>query len=110
MTKAQELAVLDKAIAELGQASYLGPWLASVRHDVERSIRGDIGPALLPSEATVAAHEIIGAARVDAVTIVERARKDAARELDAARVQRANVLQGAARALRLAYESLEGSR
>jgi len=44
MTKQQELKILDKAIAELGAQSYLGPWLAEVRAEVEREITSDCMP------------------------------------------------------------------
>jgi hypothetical protein len=51
MTKAEEMAVLDRAIAALGSDSYLGPWLASVRCDAEREMLSDhsveaFGPSL----------------------------------------------------------------
>ena len=41
---AEELGILDRAIAQLGRDSYLGPWLASVRDEVERDIRSDFSP------------------------------------------------------------------
>ena len=44
MTKKQELEILDKTIAMLGRDSYIGPWLADVRGEVERDIRSDIAP------------------------------------------------------------------
>jgi hypothetical protein len=44
MTKDEELAVLDAAISKLGPNSYIGPWLQSVRGEVEQSIRSDITP------------------------------------------------------------------
>jgi hypothetical protein len=44
MLKAEELGILDRAIAQLGRDSYLGPWLASVRDEVERDIRSDFSP------------------------------------------------------------------
>lgn len=44
MTKDQELAILDKAITDLGKDTYCGPWLAMVRHEVEQSLRSDFYP------------------------------------------------------------------
>jgi hypothetical protein len=46
MTKSEELAVLDAAIAKLGTESYLGPWLASVRFEVEHSLTSDMPPLI----------------------------------------------------------------
>lgn len=51
MVKVEEMAVFDRAITELGSDSYLGPWLASVRVDVEREMLSDhsveaCGPSL----------------------------------------------------------------
>ena len=40
----EELAIIDRAIVQLGLDSYLGPWLASVRDEVERDIRSDFSP------------------------------------------------------------------
>lgn len=44
MTKAEELAVLDAAIAKLGTDSYIGPWLRDCRHEIEQSITSDLPP------------------------------------------------------------------
>lgn len=44
MNKAQELEILDVTIKTLGKESYCGPWLATVRDEVEREIRGDYFP------------------------------------------------------------------
>lgn len=41
MTIAQELVILDRAIAELGDDSYLGAWLKTQRGMVESMIRND---------------------------------------------------------------------
>lgn len=58
MTKNQELAILDKAIAALGADTYCGPWLAMVRHEVEQSLRSDIFPDFSLREARVECAEL----------------------------------------------------
>jgi hypothetical protein len=49
MTKSQELSILDEAISKLGTDSYLGPWLRSVRDEVEGMVKSDI----FPTEITI---------------------------------------------------------
>ena len=75
MTKAQEMALFDEFAAKFGRDSYLGPWLQSIRADVDRSIRCDIYPMPdLPDEA----YRKGEAARVRAMTItpdVSRSRR-----------------------------------
>lgn len=80
MTKAAELAILDTAIAQLGPRSYLGPWLASVRPEIEASIRSDLEPApILPAEAERRARQIIEDANAQAAETRERATVEAER-------------------------------
>ena len=45
-TKAQELAILDATIAQLGPFSYLGPWLTQVRAELEGHLRADHFPQI----------------------------------------------------------------
>lgn len=103
MTKANELAVLDTAIAALGSASYLGPWLASVRADVEASMRSDLEPAGLPSEARRDAETIVSEARIEAARVREaahldivRQREETARDIERARESARSLLRRAA--------------
>lgn len=65
MLKREELAILDRAIAELGAQSYLGPWLSSVRAEVEASIVSDLEPAMLPAEAYARAQQTIATAAAE---------------------------------------------
>lgn len=58
MTKAQELAILDKAIAALGADTYCGPWLATIRFEVEQSLRCDIFPEFSLRAAQVECAEL----------------------------------------------------
>lgn len=53
-----ELTVLDATIAQLGEHSYLGPWLANVRHDVRRDMHNDIMPSASLAELRTFASEL----------------------------------------------------
>ena len=80
MLKAEELAVIDLAIAQLGGDSYLGPWLASVRDEVERDIRSDFSPMSdLPDAAYRKGESIrrraVKSAELIVATADERAKK-----------------------------------
>jgi hypothetical protein len=64
MTKDQELKALDAFIAKLGPQSYLGPWLAENRLDIERDIRTDSGiDVQLPAAARHEARGIVESAK-----------------------------------------------
>jgi hypothetical protein len=45
-TKQQEINIINQAIRDLGEDSYLGPWLLSVRHELELAIRSDLVPEI----------------------------------------------------------------
>ncbi|CAB4162134.1 hypothetical protein UFOVP783_19 [uncultured Caudovirales phage] len=62
MNKQAELHILDHTIKSLGWDSYLGPWLSSVRDEVERDITSDFLPALTLADAIKA-----GKAKADEV-------------------------------------------
>jgi hypothetical protein len=66
ITKSEELEILNETIAKLGEKSYLGPWLLSVRHELEAMMRADSFPCISLSEA-----------REDALQIVNEGRKQA---------------------------------
>jgi len=77
MTKQQEIAVFDKAIAALGPDSYLGPWLAEVRSEVESNIRSDFFPQVTLKDAAASVTAIIDAAKEGAGKIVADAERKA---------------------------------
>lgn len=80
MTKDQELAIIDQTIAQLGARSYLGPWLTSIRPELEATIRSDYFPApILPAEAERRARQIIEDANAQAAETRERATVEAER-------------------------------
>jgi len=88
MTKAQELAALDRFIAQLGPHSYLGPWLADNRLDIERDITSDCAIDLqLPGAARHTARGIIESAREERERITDGARANAKRILDKAQAE-----------------------
>jgi hypothetical protein len=68
VNKQTELSILDAAIQKLTADSYLGPWLASVRAEVERDIISDILPSLTLADAVKA-----GKAKADEILAAERA-------------------------------------
>lgn len=70
MTKQQEILRLNATIKALGPDSYLGPWLATVRAEVESNIRSDMFPTILPSEIKAQADN-------EAKNIIERAEQKA---------------------------------
>lgn len=78
MSKAAELDVLDRAIAELGPSSYLGPWLAQVRAEVAGMVRSDFFPNVSLAGARDAAASIVEHATVQAADIVAKAHRDTA--------------------------------
>lgn len=100
MTKDQELAVLDRAIAELGRNSYLGPWLAEVRHEVERDVRNDFQPSATLAQARKGGEAIRERAQVAAKQILEQATREAKAKDDEARSWAERVREHARRAIR----------
>jgi hypothetical protein len=68
MNKQAELTILDAAIEKLTADSYLGPWLTSVRGEVERDITSDFLPSLTLADAVKAGKE-----KADAILAAERA-------------------------------------
>lgn len=81
MTKAQELAALDKFIALLGPSTYLGSYLADNRGTIERDINSDFTPQLLSIHKTVEYNRgLLDAAKADAEGIRKSAQAFAAEE------------------------------
>ena len=73
MTKQQEIEVLTKTIAALGPDSYLGPWLAEVKSEVERNIRSDFFPQITIADSVERGNQLIARAKSDAAAIVAAA-------------------------------------
>ncbi len=88
MTKNQELAILNEAIAKLGPDSYLGPWLTEVRAEVEAAIRSDVFPTVSLRESCATARATIEQAQEDAKRLraaAEKLKEQAGREMATAR-------------------------
>ena len=73
--------MLDGAIKQLGADSYLGPWLAQVRSEVERDIRSDIFPQITLKDSVDEGNRLIARAKLDAHEIVVKAKAEAAATL-----------------------------
>jgi K+-transporting ATPase c subunit len=65
-SKSQEIEILTDAIEQLGDNSYLGPWLKEIKTELEAQIRSDFHPTISLSEAATQASRIISAAAADA--------------------------------------------
>ena len=108
MTKAQEIAILDRAIAQLGPQSYLGPWLTESRLSIVADITNDVCIEVpLPGAARRDGAAILEAARTQAAAIVEAAERKAAQIEDQALAERRRVRESAARCLRTALMEVE---
>ena len=78
ITKKEELEIITATIGQLGEKSYLGPWLLSVRHELEAMIRADTFPSVSLAGSEERARLIIERAQRDAQKIVNRAENNAA--------------------------------
>ena len=108
MTKQQEIARINSLIATLGPASYLGPWLNSVRLEVEKCIADDVFPDI--SLADIAAkirkdkEECTNACQL----MVAKATRECEDKVKAARETAAYVRSAAKVALQSAISNLDG--
>jgi hypothetical protein len=59
ITKSEELEIITATIGQLGEKSYLGPWLVSIRHELEAMMRADSFPCISLAEAKEDALRII---------------------------------------------------
>jgi hypothetical protein len=59
ITKKEELEIITATIGKLGEKSYLGPWLLSVRHELEAMMRADSFPCISLTEAKEDALQIV---------------------------------------------------
>lgn len=108
MTKRDELAVLDKAISELGADSYLGPWLAESRAEVAQAIKSDMFPVCSWKAAIAQAAEQAQAILEQAHKEAEAIKLAAEREAKSTRQQRDACLQYGFDALNQAIKRLQG--
>jgi hypothetical protein len=92
ITKTEELEIITATIAKLGVQSYLGPWLVSIRHELQAMMRADSFPCISLSEAREDALQIVkeGEKQADLIKVaaLQRAEERATlteREIDRAR-------------------------
>lgn len=106
-SKAQELAILDRTIAELGPDSYLGPWLTSIRNHCEQHLGNDWLP-YTPAQLQAQAVRVMSAANAEAKTAIETAGKERDAIINAAHDQTNRVRDTLRRQLENALRRLDG--
>ena len=77
ITKKEELTIINETIGKLGENSYLGPWLLSVRHELEAMMRADTFPRISLAEAKDHALQIVKEGEKKAEQIIAKAEKEA---------------------------------
>ena len=77
ITKQQELNIINQAIRDLGEKSYLGPWLLSVRHELEAMMRADSFPCISLAKAREDALQIVKEGEQKAEQIIINAKQKA---------------------------------
>lgn len=105
-TKQQEIEVIENAISQLGKESYLGPWLESVKFELEAMMRADCFPNVSLSESRELADKIERDANRKAEAIVSNAKNEADRLVSDARRTIAIVFDRARGALHRALSEI----
>ena len=77
ITKKEELEIITETISKLGEKSYLGPWLLSVRHELESMMRADSFPCISLTEAKEDALKIVKEGEQKAEQIIIGAKQKA---------------------------------
>lgn len=77
ITKKEELEIITETISKLGEKSYLGPWLLSVRHELEAMMRADCFPCISLTEAKEDALKIVKEGEQKAEQIIISAKQKA---------------------------------
>ena len=83
-TKQQEINVINQAIRDLGEDSYLGPWLLSVRHELEAAIKSDLLPEVNLKQTSEQCANMVERAKREAQNVTNKAKNHADEILDAA--------------------------
>ena len=80
--KSEEIEFLDKVIKQLGERSYLGPWLKENRNQIAADISNDVCIEIeTPYKAYRRGLNIVEAAKVEAAQIVAQGRIQASQEI-----------------------------
>jgi len=77
ITKSEELEIITATIGQLGEKSYLGPWMLSVRHELQAMMRADSFPCISLSEARENALQIVKEGEKKAEQIIIGAKQKA---------------------------------
>ena len=107
-TKEDELAVLDRAIAELPEGSYLKRWFSEVRDHVKYYMSNDWSPQLTVKESRDMAKDVLADAERQAGEILAKAKAEADRMVKAARDRHDDIIDNTRMALYAAIKKIEG--
>lgn len=103
MTKSEEISHFEQFIASLPCASYLRPWLESIKESVIRDIRNDFLIEKTTAEVRQEQELLIKSAREEAERIMQKAQEQAAKLTRATEQKTADAINLARRRL---YEAL----
>ncbi len=78
ITKKEELEIITETIGKLGEKSYLGPWLSSIRFELESAIRSDLVPEISLRDTRDQCERLIADANRQAVSMLARAENQVA--------------------------------
>jgi hypothetical protein len=78
ITKKEELEIITETIAKLGEKSYLGPWLLSVRFELEAAIRSDLVPEISLKDTRDQCEKLVMDANRQANSMLTRAENQVA--------------------------------
>jgi hypothetical protein len=94
ITKKEELEIITATIGQLGEKSYLGPWLLSIRHELESMMRADSFPCISLTEAKEDALKIVkeGERQADQIKVAALQRAEERATLTEREVERARTL------------------
>lgn len=94
ITKKEELEIITETIGKLGEKSYLGPWLLSIRHELEAMMRADSFPCISLTEAREDALRIVkeGERQADQIKVAANQRAQDREALTERETQRARTL------------------
>lgn len=109
ITKKEELEIITETANKLGPNSYLGPWLLSVRHELESMMRADSFPCVNLTESSEHAAKIIANAERKAEQIIANAKhraEERERLVDDARERARTLIIGAQQSLLAIEERL----
>jgi hypothetical protein len=76
-TKQQELEIIESAISQLGNDSYLGPWLNGIKYELEAMMRADCFPMINILESRDTCDKQIKEAAIKAEQIIANAKQSA---------------------------------